>query len=175
MHQWLIMCFKTYRPVHLIYFYAPAFRCRRHYVFGLSIPPSVRPKPFWRHFDLVKRVKFGGFGLSGERMEGMGWLFCMLMYLDHLQNWLVYSYGLLMFLFLALFWLSKTDQICGFRAFPGESIDGMAWHFVCWCLLTITRTDWFVAMVCWCFKFWQYLDLVKQVKFGGSGHFPVNT
>ena len=35
----------------------------------------------------------------------------MLMYLDHLQNWLVYSHGLLIFPILVLFWLSKKDQI----------------------------------------------------------------
>ena len=29
------------------------------------------------------------------------------MYLDHLQNWLVYGHGLLIFLILALFWLMK--------------------------------------------------------------------
>ena len=31
---------------------------------------------FWCHFDLVKRVKFGGFrAFPWERMEGMGWNF----------------------------------------------------------------------------------------------------
>ena len=42
------------------------------------------------------------------------------MYLDHLQNWLVYGHGLLIL------------------------------------------------------KIWRYFDLVKQVKFGVSGHFPEN-
>ena len=33
-------------------FYASAFRRRRHYVFGLSVRPSVRPKPEIPSFDL---------------------------------------------------------------------------------------------------------------------------
>ena len=36
----------------LIDFYASAFRRRRHYVFGLSVRPSVRPKPEIPSFDL---------------------------------------------------------------------------------------------------------------------------
>ena len=35
----------------------------------------------------------------------------MLMYHDHLQNWLIYGHGLLIFLLLALLWLSETGQI----------------------------------------------------------------
>ena len=51
------------------------------------------------------------------------------MYLDHLQNWLVYGHTLLIFLILALFWLSETGKIWGFRAFPGEGMKEMAWNF----------------------------------------------
>ena len=64
-----------------------------------------------------------------------------MMYLDHLQNWLVYGYGLLIFQILALFWLSETGQIWGFRAFPGERMEEMAWNFARWCILTTFRTD----------------------------------
>ena len=46
----------------------------------------------------------------------------MLIYPDNLQNWLDYGRGLLIFLILALFWLSETGQIWGFRPFPGEPI-----------------------------------------------------
>ena len=49
---------------------------------------------------------------------GNGLKFSMWMYLDHLQNWLVYGDGLLIFLILAPFWLSETHQILGF---PGIS------------------------------------------------------
>ena len=51
------------------------------------------------------------------------------MYLDHRQNWLVYGHGLMIFLILALFWLSETGQIWGFRVFPGERMEEMAWNF----------------------------------------------
>ena len=69
---------------------------------------------FWHYFDLVKRVKFG---VSGHFHKGNGLKFCMLMYPDHLQNWLAYGYSLLIFLILVLFWLSEMGQIWGFRAF----------------------------------------------------------
>ena len=65
----------------------------------------------------------------------------MQMYLDHLQNWLVYGHGLLIFQILALFWLSETGQILGFRAFPEERMEEMAWNFVRRCILTTFRTD----------------------------------
>ena len=105
---------------------------------------------------------------------GNGLKFCTLMYLDHLQNLLVYSYGLLIFLILAQFWLCETGQIWGFRAFPGERMDEMASNFACWCISTTFRTDKFMATVYWFFQFWRYFDLVKRVKFGVSGHFPEN-
>ena len=98
----------------------------------------------------------------------------MLMYLDHLQNWLVYGHSLLIFLILALFWLSEMGQIWGFRAFSGECMEEMASNFAPWCILTTFRTDKFMATVCWFLSFWRYFDLVKRVKFGVSGHFLEN-
>ena len=98
---------------------------------------SVRPE----RFPGICRRMHGGNGLK----------FYMLMYLDHLQNWLVYGHGLLIFLILALFWLSETGQILGFRAFPGERMEEMAWNFARWCILTTFRTDKFTATVCWFF------------------------
>ena len=62
----------------------------------------------------------------------------------------------------------------GFRAFAGECIEGLAWNLTCWCTFTIFRTDQFMAVVWWFFKFWHYFDLVKRVKFGVSGHFLEN-
>ena len=79
----------------------------------------------WRHFDLVKRVKFWVSGL---------------MYLDHLQNWLVYGHSQLIFLILALFWLSEMGQIWHFRAFPRERMEGIACNFACCSILTTFRT-----------------------------------
>ena len=56
------------------------------------------------------------------------------MYLEHLQNWLVHGHSLLIFLIFALFWLSETGQIWGFRAFPGDRMEEMAWNFARWCM-----------------------------------------
>ena len=95
--------------------------------YGMSVRPSLRPERFP--------------GICRRMHWGIGLKFYMLMYLDHLQNWLVYGLGLLIFLILALFWLNETGQTWGFRAFPGERIEGMAWNFTSWCILTIFRTD----------------------------------
>ena len=61
------------------------------------VRPSVRPE----RFPGICRRMHGGNGLK----------FYILMYLYHLQNWLVYGHGLLIFLILALFWLSEMGQI----------------------------------------------------------------
>ena len=137
-----------------------------------SVRPSVRPKPEIPSFDLymgslvhpanrdrftacpsvrssVRPKRFPGF--CRRTQGGNGMKFYMLMYLVHLQNWLVYGHGLLIFLILAQFWLSETGQIWGFRAFPGERMEEMAWNFARWCILTTFRTDKFMAMVCWFF------------------------
>ena len=129
--------------------YASAFRRRRHYVFGLSVRPSFRPSVQSLKYPLltctwvrwstrptvtvlrhvrpsarpsvcpsVRLEKFPG--ICRRTNRGNGLQFYMLMYLDHLQNLLVYGYGLLIFLILALFWLSETGLIWGFRAFPGH-------------------------------------------------------
>ena len=158
------------------HFYASAFRRRRHYVFGLSVRPSVRSLKYplltctwvrWstrptvtvlRHVrpsvrlsvrPSVRPERFPGICRIMHR--GISLKFYMLMYLDHLQNWLAYGYGLLIFLILALFWLSETGQIWGFRAFPGERMEEMAWNFTRWCIVTTYRTDEFMATVCWFF------------------------
>ena len=125
-----------------------------------SVCPSVRPE----RFPAICRWMHGGIGLK----------FYMLLYLDHLQNWLVYGHGLLIFLILALFLLSETGQIWGFRAFPGERMEVMAWNFAYWCIVTTFRNDKLWVTVCWLLSFWHYFDLVKRVKFGVSGHFLEN-
>ena len=170
----IIQCIKTNNPEHdgwntkvsTIYFYASAFRRRRHYVFGLSVRPSIhpsvrpsiRPKPEIPSFDLymgplvhptncdrftacpsVRPERFPG--ICRRTHRGNGLKFYMLMYLDRLQGWLVYGRGLLIFLIFALFWLSEMGQIWGFRAFPGERIKEMAWNFAHWCILTTFRTE----------------------------------
>ena len=62
------------------------------------VRPSVRPSVLPERFPGICRRMHGGIGLK----------FYMLMYLDHLQNWLVYGHSLLIFRILALFWLSET-------------------------------------------------------------------
>ena len=146
--------------------YASAFRRRRHYVFGLSVRPSVRPSVRSLKYPLltwtwvrwstrptvtvlrhvrpsvcpsVHPERFPG--ICRRIRAGIGLKFYMLMYLDHLQNWLVYGRGLLIFLILALFWLCEMGQIWGFRAFTGERMEGMAWNFASWCILITFRTD----------------------------------
>ena len=92
---------------------------------------SVRPSVRLERFPGICRGMHGGIGLK----------FYMLVYLHHLQNWLVYGRGLVIFQILALFWLSETGQIWGFRAFPGERMEGMTWNFARWCILSTFRTD----------------------------------
>ena len=88
-------------------------------------------------------------GISQRTHGGNHLKFCKLMYLDHLQNCLVLGHGLLIILFYSI--LSETGQIRGFRALPGQHIEGMAWNFGCWCILTTYRNDKFWVTVCW---FW---------------------
>ena len=59
-------------------------------------------------------------GIYRRMHRGNGLKICMLIYLDHLQNGVVYGHSLLIFLILALFWLSETGQIWGFQAFLRE-------------------------------------------------------
>ena len=84
---------------------------------------------------------WGFWAFPREGMGGNGLKMCTLMYLDHLQNWFIYAYSLVIFLTWTLFWLSEKGQIWGLWAFPGERMDGMASNFACWCNLTTFRTD----------------------------------
>ena len=91
----------------------------------------------WPTLTVLRHVRPERFpGICRRTHGGNGLKFYMLMYLDHLQNWLVYGHSLLIFLILALFWLSETGQIGGFRAFPGGRMEEMAWNFARWCILT---------------------------------------
>ena len=140
--------------------YASAFRPRRHYVFGLPVRPKpeipsfvqymgplVHPTnrdrftacPSLRPSSSVRPKRFPG--ICRIMHWGNGLKFYMLMYLDHLQNWQVYGHGLLIFLILALFWLSETGQIWGFRAFLGKRMKEMAWNCARRCILATFRTD----------------------------------
>ena len=104
-------------------------------------PQSVYFSNFGAILTYWNGSNWGVSGIFRSTHGGNGLSFCTLMYREHFQNWLVYGYGRLTFLILALFWLSETGQIWGFRAFPGERMERMAWNFACWCILTTFRTD----------------------------------
>ena len=143
-------------------FYASAFRRQRHYVSGLSVRPSEAwntlvwpvhgsfgpPDQPWAFYGMsvcpsvcpsLRQERFPG--ICRRTHGGNGLKFYMLMYLDHLQNWLIHGLSLLNFQILALFWLRETGQIWGCRAFRRERMEKMAWNFACWCILTTFRTD----------------------------------
>ena len=118
------------------YFYTSAFRRRRHQVFGLSVRLSIRlsirsPKyplstctwSIWPTVTVLRHVRPSvcpsvRLSVRPERFldiclgthGGNGLKFCMLMYHDHLQNWLDYGHGLFIFLLLAPVWLSETGK-----------------------------------------------------------------
>ena len=125
----------------------PPFGHRKYYVFGLSVHPSVRPSVRspkyllstctwvrWSIRPTVTVLRHVRSSVRPERFPGIcrrphggnGLIFYMLMYRDHLQNWLDYGHGLWIFLFLAPLWLSETGQIWGFWAFLRERMEGMA-------------------------------------------------
>ena len=54
--------------------------------------------------------------IPGELMEENGLKFCMLIYPDHLQNWLDFGHALLIFLIMVPLWLSETGHIWGLQA-----------------------------------------------------------
>ena len=99
---------------------------------------------------------------------GNGLKYKKLLYPDHIQNWLDYGYGLVIFLILVLFWLSETGKILGLQAFSEKPTEEMARNFACWCILATFRTDKIMVTVCRFFWFKCYFDLVKWVKFGVS-------
>ena len=98
----------------------------------VSCPPSVLIRLWLRSSEFFNFVailtswnwsNLGFRGISWRTHWGNGLKFCMLMYPDHLQNWLHYGYSLWIFLILVLFWLSETGQIWGFQAFWSCTVD----------------------------------------------------
>ena len=123
--------------------------------FDLYMGPSVHttnPDRFTACPSICPSVRLEMFpGICRRTHKGNSLMFYMLMYLDHLQNWLVCDHGLLIFLILALFWLSEMGQIWGFRAFPRERMEEIAWNFARWCILTNFRFDLIMVTVSWFF------------------------
>ena len=161
MHGWVKICFVFLRSLYRV--------TSKKGIFALKQQLALQHLMYWRHslnFDIDIDTCFdheklfvplcvflfsiltkwnvsnlGFLGISHRTHWGNGLKWCTLMYLGHLQNWLVYGYGLLIFLIVALFWLSEMGQIWGFRVFHGERIEGMAWNFACGCILTTFKTD----------------------------------
>ena len=107
------------------------------FVYGHGVLIFLILALFW----LSETGQIWGFRAFSQRTHrGNVLKFCMLMYLDHLQNWLVLGHGLLIFVILALFWLFYL-KLGYFRAFPGERMEGIAWNMVYCCILTTLRTD----------------------------------
>ena len=151
---------KTQDPSNI---YASAFRRRRHYVFGLSVRPSVRPKPEIPSFDMymgplvhpTNRNRFYGMSvrpsvyINGSVVLGADespWPCGTPSWYTPL-SWMILSKQKNLHLF-------SSQYICvfskmsvrpsvwrGFRAFAGECIEGLAWNFTCWCTFTIFTND----------------------------------
>ena len=170
---------RHFAVIYTLFFYASAFRHRRHYVFGLSVQSlkylfSTCTWVRWAIWPTVTVFRPVRLSVLLDRFSGISWSlkFCMLMNPDHLQKWCNYGHGPLIFLLLASLWLNATGQIWGFWAFPGERMEGIAWNFACWWILTTFRSDAIMVMVRWFSSFWRHFDLMKQVKFVGFQGFP---
>ena len=93
----------------------PPFRRRRHYVFGLSVLPSVRPKPKIPSFDLYM-------GPLVHPTNRNRFTACPSIRLSVRPS-------------------VCPSVRRGFRAFAGECMEGLACNFTCWCIFTVFRTD----------------------------------
>ena len=188
-----------------------AFRCQRHYVCRLSVlasfhrsfrpsvcptvRPSDRPLPKWPTFFPSARppVPRGFRAFVLECMGGMVWKFGMLTNPVHLQNWLDFGHGLLIFLILVPLRLNETGKFKLSGHFlqkaweewpeiwhtdvslPRRWTGRMVWNLTC-CFSVITfRTDYISVTVCWFSSCWCHFDLVKLVIFEVSGYFHEST
>ena len=148
---------KTQDPSNI---YASALRRRRHYVFGLSVRPSVRSLKYslltctWVRWStqptvtILRHVRPSVY-INGSVVLGADespWPCGTPSWYTQL-SWMILSKQKNLHLF-------SSQYICvfskmsvrpsvwrGFRAFAGECIKGLAWNFTCWCTFTIFRTD----------------------------------
>ena len=143
--------------------YTSAFRRRTHHVFGLSVRPSIRPKPEIPSFHL--HMGFRAFAAWREWPEiwhaDVSWPPTEL-----IRIWL-WSVNCPYF---GTICLTGIGQVWAFRAFPGEPIEEM----VCWCILTTCKKFKFMVMAGRFSKCWHYFDWLKRVKFLVSEHFSEN-
>ena len=81
-------------------------------------------------------------GIFFKMHDRNGLKFYMLMYPDHLWNWLYFGHDLLIFLILVAFWLVKQVKFVVSGYFL-ENMGGMSWNMICWCILTTLGLIWF--------------------------------
>ena len=142
--------------------------------FHLYMGPLVHPTNRDR-FSARPSVCPGRFpGISRWMYRGNGLKFCMMIYPDHLQHWVVFGHGLLIFLLLASFWLSEMGHICGFWALPEECMEGMARNFAYCCIVTTFRNMRILVVLCWFSSLWSLFDLMTLVIFAVSRHYLEN-
>ena len=83
---------------------------------------------FWRHFDLVKWVKFVVSGHFRRTHRGNGLKFCMLMYPNNLQNWFDFGHGMLIFFLFGCIFTppARTPQPSGLEGYCRHGPGGWA-------------------------------------------------
>ena len=108
-------------------FYASAFRRRRHYVFGSSVRPSIRPsvRPSVRPSEAWNTLFWPVHGSVGPPDQPLPF----------------YGMSVRPSVRLSVRPSVRPSVRRGFRAFAGECMEGLAWNFTCWCILTTFRTD----------------------------------
>ena len=128
---------------------------------------------FWHN----ERVKFWVSGIFWRTHGRRGLKFGILVYPDHLLNWVDVSHGLSIYLILKQFWLCEAHKIWDFRAFSGEHMEGIAWSLTWWShshnetdalwpLPEPTRFDHDLLIFLILVHF-----VIVRVQFGASGHF----
>ena len=112
---------------------------------------------------------FGFPAISRRTHRGNGLKFFMLMYLDHHQNWLVYSHGLLMLQFWCYFNFVRWVKFGGSGHFSRNS-----WRE--WPENLHADLSWPLSepITLWSWSESNFGAILKQVKFGVSGHFLEN-
>ena len=101
-------CCRSLNALFVFVFNASTFRHWKHYVFSLSVHLSFHPfilPPIWLTITQMTDQPTFHQSVSPERFQHIFWRmygrsnlkFGMLMYPDHLQKWLDFVYGLLIF------------------------------------------------------------------------------
>ena len=120
----------------------------------------------------VRSVRFPGIFLGTHKISGLK--FVMLMYPDHLQNWLDFGHVLLIYVILVAPSHNKTGHIWSFRILFVHRMGIIAWNLTCWCILTTSEMIRFWSWFVYFHYFYHHFELVKVVIFEVSGYFLEN-